>query len=39
VVSYEVQKFHGESSTRVIAEDEQDYDVRVDRIDEMLDAI
>jgi hypothetical protein len=27
IPGYEVWKFHGESSTRVIAEDEQDYDV------------
>jgi hypothetical protein len=39
VVGYEVQKFYSESSNRVIVEDEQDYDVGVDRMDEMFDAI
>jgi hypothetical protein len=40
VSSYEVWIFHGESGTRVIAEDEQDCDVGdVDRMDEMLEAI
>jgi hypothetical protein len=36
---YEVWKFHDESGTRVIAEDEHDYDAGVDRMDEMLGAI
>jgi hypothetical protein len=36
---YEVWKFHGESGTRVIAEDEHDCDTRVDRMDKMLEAI
>jgi nitrogenase molybdenum-iron protein alpha/beta subunit len=36
---YKMWKFHGESCTRVIAEEEQDYDVRVDRMDEMLEGI
>jgi hypothetical protein len=41
-VGYEVWKFHGELGTRVIAEDEHDYDARAgggDRMDEMLEAI
>jgi hypothetical protein len=37
--SYEMWKFHNESGTRVISENGQDYDVRVDRMDEMLEAI
>jgi DNA polymerase/3'-5' exonuclease PolX len=37
---YEVWTFHGESGTRVIAEDEHDCDVGdIDRMDEMLKAI
>jgi hypothetical protein len=37
VPGYEVWTFHSESGTRVIAEDENDYDVEdVDRMDEML---
>jgi hypothetical protein len=37
---YEVWTFHGESGTRVIAEDEHDYDVGdINRMDEMLEAI
>jgi tRNA G26 N,N-dimethylase Trm1 len=40
VLGYEVWTFHGESSTRVIAEDEHDCDVGdVDRMDEMLKTI
>jgi hypothetical protein len=40
VPGYEVWTFHGESGTRVIAEDEHDCDVGdVDRMDEMLEAI
>jgi hypothetical protein len=39
VPGYEVWKFHGESGTRVIAEDEHDYDAGVDRMNEMLEAI
>jgi hypothetical protein len=39
VPRYEVWKFHGESNSRVIAEDEHDYDTGVDRMDEMLEAI
>jgi hypothetical protein len=39
VPGYEVSKFHSKSGTRVIAEDEQDYDVGVDRMDEILEAI
>jgi hypothetical protein len=40
VLDYEVSTFHGESGTRVIAEDEHDCDVGdVDRMDEMLEAI
>jgi hypothetical protein len=35
----EVWKFYGELGTMVIAEDEPDYDVGVDRMDEMLEAI
>jgi hypothetical protein len=35
----EMWKFHGKSGTRVIVEDEHDYDVGVDRMDEMLEAI
>jgi hypothetical protein len=34
-----VWKFYGELGTMVIAEDEPDYDVGVDRMDEMLEAI
>jgi hypothetical protein len=40
VLGYKVWTFHGESGTRVIAEDEHDCDVGdVDRMDEMLKAI
>jgi hypothetical protein len=40
VPDYEVWKFHGESGTRVIAEDEHDCDMGdVDRMGEMLEAI
>jgi hypothetical protein len=40
VPGYEVWTFHGESGTRVVAEDEHDYDVGdIDRMDEMLEAI
>jgi hypothetical protein len=40
VPSYEVWTFHGESGTRVVAEDEHNYDMGdVDRMDEMLEAI
>jgi hypothetical protein len=40
VPGYEVWTFHGESGTRVIAEDEHDCDVGdVDRMDEMLEAV
>jgi hypothetical protein len=40
VLGYEVWTFHGESGTRVIAEDEHDCDVGdVDRMDEMFEAI
>jgi hypothetical protein len=40
VPGYEVWTFHGESGTRVIAEDEHDCDMGdVDRMDEMLEAI
>jgi hypothetical protein len=40
VPGYKVWTFHGESSTRVIAEDELDYDMGdVDSMDEMLEAI
>jgi hypothetical protein len=39
VPGYEVWKFHGESGTRAIAEDEHDYDMGVDRMDEMLETI
>jgi hypothetical protein len=40
VLGYEVWTFHGESGTRVVAEDEHDCDVRdIDRMDEMLEAI
>jgi hypothetical protein len=39
MLGYEVWKFHGESDTRVIAEDEQDYDAGIDRMDEMLEAM
>jgi hypothetical protein len=40
VSGYEVWIFHGKSGTRVIVEDEYDYDVRdVDMMDEMLEAI
>jgi hypothetical protein len=36
---YELWKFHGESGTRVILEEEHDYDVGVDRINEILQAM
>jgi hypothetical protein len=36
---YEVWKFHGESSTKVIAEEEKDYDAGVDRMYKMLEAM
>jgi hypothetical protein len=36
---YKVWKFHGESGTKVIAEEEHYYDVGVDRMDMMLEAI
>jgi hypothetical protein len=40
MLGYEMWIFHGESGTRVIAEDEHDYDVGdIDRMDEMLRAI
>jgi hypothetical protein len=40
VTGYEVWTFHGESCTRIVAEDEHDCDVGdVDRMDEMLEAI
>jgi hypothetical protein len=40
VPGYEVWTFHGESGTRVVAEEGQDYDVGdVDRMDEMFEAI
>jgi hypothetical protein len=40
IPGYEVWKFHSESDTRVIAEDEHDCDAGdVDRMDEMLEAI
>jgi hypothetical protein len=40
VPGYEVCTFHGESGTRVVAEDEHDCNVgNVDRMDEMLEAI
>jgi hypothetical protein len=40
VPDYEVWTFHGESGTRVIAENEHDCDMGdVDRMDEMLEAI
>jgi hypothetical protein len=39
MLGYEVWKFYNESGTRVITEDEQDYDVGVDRMDEMFKAI
>jgi hypothetical protein len=40
ISGYEVWTFHGESGTRVIAEDEHDCDVGdVDRMDEMLEAL
>jgi hypothetical protein len=40
VPGYEAWTFHGESGTRVVAEDEHDCDVGdIDRIDEMLEAI
>jgi hypothetical protein len=35
----EVWKFHGETGTKVITEDEQYYDAGVDRMSEMLEAI
>jgi hypothetical protein len=40
VLGYEVWTFHGESSTRVVTEDEHDCDVGdVDRMDKMLEGI
>jgi hypothetical protein len=40
VLGYEVWTFHGESGTRVVAEDEHDCDVgNIDRMDEMFEAI
>jgi hypothetical protein len=40
VPDYEVRTFHGESGTRVVAEDEHDCDVGdVYMMDEMLEAI
>jgi hypothetical protein len=40
VPGYEVWTFHGESGTRITAEDEHDCDVGdIDRMDEMLEAI
>jgi hypothetical protein len=39
MLGYEVWKFHGESGTRVIAEDGHDYDMWVDMMHEMLKAI
>jgi hypothetical protein len=37
---YEVWVFHGESATQAIEEEEEDdYSTRVDKIDEMLEAI
>jgi hypothetical protein len=40
VSDYEVWTFHGESGTRVVAEDEHDCGMRdVDRIDEILESI
>jgi hypothetical protein len=36
---YKVWKFHGESGTKVIAEEEHYYDAGVDRMDMMLEAI
>jgi hypothetical protein len=40
MLCYDAWKFHDESSTRVIADDEHDCDARdVDRMDEMLEAI
>jgi hypothetical protein len=40
VSRYEVWTFHGESGTRVVAEDKHDCDIgNVDRMDEMLEAI
>jgi hypothetical protein len=38
-IAIHLWKFHGETGTRVIAEDEHDYDTGVDRMDEMLEAI
>jgi hypothetical protein len=40
MLGYEVWTFHSESGTRVIVEDEYDYDVgNIDRMDEMLEAV
>jgi hypothetical protein len=39
VPGYEVWKFHGETGSRVTADDEHGYDVGVDRMDKMLEAI
>jgi hypothetical protein len=39
VPGYEVWKFHSELGSRVISENEQDYDAGVDRMNEMLKSI
>jgi hypothetical protein len=39
VSGYEVWKFHSELGSRVISENEQDYDAGVDRMNEMLKSI
>jgi hypothetical protein len=39
VTGYEAWELHGESGTRVIVEHEHGYDVGVDRMDEILEAI
>jgi hypothetical protein len=40
VLGYEVWTFYGESGTRVVAEDEHDYDMGgVDRMDDVLEVI
>jgi hypothetical protein len=39
MLGYEVWKFHGESGTKAVAEEEHDYNAGVHRMDEMLEAI
>jgi hypothetical protein len=36
---YEVWRFHGELGTQAVEEEEEDYSIGFDRMDEMLEAI